>query len=225
MVVSKFFSEADRGAIAAAVAEAERRTTGEIVPVLAARSDRYERAEDAIGFGLSILAVSAAWLGFQAVRPSSEAWATEPDVALGLTTLVVILIAAWIGGILLARAVPLLTRLAAGGATLRRRVQEAAADSFEQFHVRGTKGSTGIVLYISLFERIVCVEADRAISEKVDPAEWKSICDGLVRSMRDGRPREGLVEAIGKCGDLLARHFPASPSDVNELTNDLRILD
>ena len=225
MVASKLFTEADRAAIAAAVAEAERRTSGEIVPVLATRSDRYERAEDTIGFWLALLSVSAAWIGFQAVRPSREEWASGPDLAVGLTTLLVILIAAWMAGILLARAVPFLTRLAAGGETLRRRVQEAAGDAFDRFHVRGTKSSTGIVLYISLFERLVCVEGDKAISEKVGPEEWKAICEPLVRAMRDGRPREGLIEAIGRCGELLARHFPASPSDVNELTNELRVLD
>jgi putative membrane protein len=225
MVASELLSEADRATVAAAVAEAERATTGEIVPVVATRSDRYERAEDTFGFWLALLAVSVAWLAFQEVRPSPEPWSTRPEVALGLAAFLGILVAAWIGGILLARAVPFLARLAAGGETMRRRVRAAAEDAFGRFHVRGTRASTGIVLYVSLFERLVCVEADRAIAEKVDPSEWKEVCDGLVRSMREGRPREGLVEAVHQCGELLARHFPAAPADANELTNDLRLLD
>jgi len=38
-------------------------------------------------------------------------------------------------------------------------------------------------------------------------------------------PRDGFVEAIRRTGDLLAKPFPVQPGDVNELSNELRILD
>lgn len=224
MVASKRFSDEDRAAIAAAVAEAERRTAAEIVPVIATASDDYEGAEGVIGMWLAILAVAAAWLGLQEVRPASGDWVSGHEVALGLVPLLVILVGAWIVGAILAARIPFLKRLGAGGA-MRGRVEEAAERAFDRLHVRKTKAATGVVLYVSLLEHMVCVEADQAVAEKIQPAEWKSICNGMIASIRAAKHREAFVDAIRRCGDLLAQHFPVQPGDVNELTNELRIID
>jgi len=225
MVASQLFPEADRAAISAAVAEAEKRTSGEIVPVVASESDRYDRAEDLFGLLLAAVAVSAAWFGLQGVRPSGEDWTSRWIPALGLLEVLLVFGGAWIVGVAVADRVPAIRRWMAGRWLMRPRVEAAAEEAFGRFHVRRTRASTGIVLYVSLFERMVVVKGDRAIAEKVAPEEWKNVCDGLVRAMREGRAREGFVEAIRKCGDLLAKHFPVQSADVDELTNELRVLD
>jgi len=227
MVASQVFSGEDRAAVSAAVAEAEKRTAGEIVPVVATASDRYERAEDTFGLWMAVVAVTAAWIFLQGLRPVAGEWASETrwEISLGLLPLLALFVGMWIAGVILASRVPLLKRFAVTRSAQRRAVEEAAERAFEGCHARRTKGATGIVLYISLFERMVTVQADRAVAEKVDPSEWKAVCDGLVRAMREGKRREGLVEAVRKCGDLLAKHLPVQPGDVNELPNELRLLD
>lgn len=225
MVASKLFSEADRAAISNAVAEAEKKTTGEIVPVLATASDRYDRAEDLFGLALAVVAVTAAWVFLQDVRPAAGDWRSGPEPSLGLAEILAIFAGAWVVGVVVADKVPFLRRLFAGRWMMKPRVEAAAAEAFERFHARRTKAATGIVIYVSLFERRVAIRADRAISEKVTPVQWSEICAGLTRAMREGRARDGFVEAIGKCGELLARHFPVQPGDANELTNELRVID
>lgn len=225
MVASQFFTAQDREEISKAVAAAEKGTAGEIVPVVANASDRYERAEDTFGIWLAILAVTVAWVVDQGVRQVEEDWTTRWELALKLAPILVLFVAGWIVGVRLAARFPLLKRLAASRRLMRIRVEERAEDSFRMFHVRRTKAATGIVIYVSLFERMVCVRADRAIAEKVDPSEWRAVCEGMMRAMREGRHREGFVEAIRKSGELLAKHFPIMPGDVNELPNQLRIID
>jgi len=225
MVASQLFGNADRAAVHEAVVEAEKRTAGEIVPVVATASDAYERAEDTFGLWTALLLLAVAWLLFQGVGPSEEDWSVGWSLRLGLLPVLAIVTGGWILGILLARGVPAFKRAAATRGALEARVIEAAEDAFRAFHVRGTKAATGIVIYVSLFERIVCVRGDEAISAKVDPSAWREICDGLARAIREGRARDGLVEAIRRSGDLLQKHFPAQAGDVNELTNDLRIID
>jgi len=132
---------------------------------------------------------------------------------------------AWLGGIGLARFVPWFKRLAIPRNVMTARVLIAAHQAFDSLHAHKTAGGTGVVIYLSLFERRVCVWADRAVSAKIPETEWKDITESLVRSIRDGRTRDGLIEAIRKCGDVLAKHFPIQPSDVNELSNELRLLD
>ena len=225
MVASELFSDADRALVREAVTEAEKRTAGEIVPVVATASDDYERAEDTFGLWLALALVSTAWLLRQGVGPSSEAWSNRLDVTLGLIPVLALIVGGWIAGIQLARRIPVLKRAAASRAAMRARVLDAAERAFDRFHVRGTSGATGIVLYVSLFERIVCVRGDRGISEKIGEAEWREICDALTQALRAGKAREGFVEAVRRAGDLLARHVPPRAGDVDELKNDLRLLD
>jgi putative membrane protein len=224
MVASQLFNDEDKKAIAAAVAEAERKTAGEIVPVIATSSDRYERAEDLVGLFVALVAVASTWTQFERVLRSTD-WEGESDLTLHLPFVLAVFLVGWAFGVLLAKGVPWFKRLAVSRKSMTARVLIAAHHAFDSLHVRGTKGATGVVIFVSLFERRVCVWADRAISAKIPESEWKDVCEILMRALRDGKPREGFVQAIQKCGDHLAKQFPIQPGDVNELSNDLRILD
>jgi putative membrane protein len=224
MVASKLMSEEDRKAISAAVAEAEKKTAGEIVPVIATTSDRYERAEDLVALVTALAAVASTWTQFQRLKPSAD-WNGDPELAIHLPYVLAIFVGGWALGLLLARLLPGLKRLAVSRKSRTARVLIAAHHAFDTLHVRGTKGATGVVIYVSLFERRVCVWADRSVSEKIPDAEWKEACEVLTRSLGEGKAKDGFVEAIRRIGEVLAKHFPVQPDDKNELPNELRILD
>jgi putative membrane protein len=218
------FSPEDRQAISAAVAEAEKKTSAEIVPVVATTSDRYERAEDLIGLATSLVAVAATWIQFQRLGPSSD-WEGRDELTLELPYLLAIMVGAWMVGVLLAKALPWLKRLAVSRRSMTARTLIAAHHAFDSLHAHRTVDGTGVVIYASLFERRVCIWADRKVSEKIPEAQWKGITEGLVQALRGGKSRDGFVEAIRKMGDLLATALPIQAGDVNELSNELRILD
>jgi len=222
MVASKLFSADDRKAISAAVAEAEKKTSAEIVPVVATSSDRYERAEDLIGLVTALVAVAATWTQFQRI---STDWEGDPELVLHLPFVLAIFGAGWALGLILAKSIPALKRLAIPRKVSLGRVLIAAHHAFESLHVQQTSGATGVVIFVSLFERRVCVWADRSISDKIPETAWKEACESLTKGLKDGKPREGFVDAIRKLGDVLAKDFPIQPKDVNELPNELRILD
>lgn len=222
---SEWFTDADRATVTGAVAEAEKKTSGEIVPVVATASENYERAEGLGGIAAALAAVAIAWRGFQDVTPVQGDWTSGWDIRLGLAWILAIFAAGYVLGSLGVRAVPALKRMLVGRGRMQAEVTRSAAAAFERCHARGTKSATGVVIYVSLFEHMVAVLGDRAISEKVTDADWQQVCDTVVRGMRAGRPAEGLAEGIAQCGDLLARHFPVAKGDVNELTNELRLID
>jgi len=224
MVASKLLSEEDRKAVSAAVAASEKKTAGEIVPVVATTSDRYERAEDLVGLVTALAAVAATWTQFQRLKPSPD-WNGDPELAIHLPYVLAIFVGGWALGLLLARLFPWLKRLAVSRKSMLARVLVAAHHSFDSLHVRGTTGATGVVIYVSLFERRVCVWADRSVSEKIPEPEWKEACEILTKSLGEGKAKEGFVEAIRRIGDVLAKHFPVQANDTNELSNELRILD
>ena len=65
--------EGDRVVVEQAIAAAELHTGAEFVVAVAARSGRYDRAEDLFGLVFGLLGVTAAWLLFQGVMPNPGA--------------------------------------------------------------------------------------------------------------------------------------------------------
>lgn len=222
MVASKLFSAEDRKAVSAAVAEAEKKTSAEIVPVVATASDRYERAEDLIGLAGALVAVASTWTLLQ---PSHSDWESSPELTLRLPIVLGTVLVGWILGVTVAKLCPWLKRMAVSRATMTARSLIAAHQAFDSLHAHKTAGGTGVVIYLSLFEHRVCVWSDRTISAKIPESEWKEITESLVKSLRDGKARDGMVDAIRRCGEVLAKQFPIQASDANELPNELRLLD
>lgn len=221
MVASKLFTVEDRKAVSTAVVEAEKETSAEIVPVVATTSDAYERAEDLVGLAMSMIMVVVVWTQIPLLFSD---WDSE-HFAIPLPFVLYAMAGGWITGVVFAKVAPWLKRLAVSRKKMTVRVLTAAHHAFDSLHAHKTAGGTGVVIYVSLFERRVCVWADRHVSAKIPEAEWKGITEALIKALREGKPKDGMVEAIRHCGDLLSKHFPVKPGDVNELSNELRLLD
>ena len=102
--------------------------------------------------------------------------------------------------------------------------KKKAESAFLEQEVFNTRHRTGIMIFISFFEREVIVMADRGISKVVDQKEWDKMVRGIVENIRKGKVTEGIEGAILRCGEiLLEKGFVQSADDVNELSDDLRI--
>ncbi|MDO8804413.1 MAG: TPM domain-containing protein [Elusimicrobiota bacterium] len=222
---SELFSEADRKAIALAMEKAELNTSGEIVPVVAAASGRYDRAEDVFGLCLALAALTAVWLFFQDIRIAAGVWASGSRLTLGLLPVLAIIIAGFALGAAAATHIPVLKLPFVPKKEIDQEVERAAAHAFRQFRLGRTTGGTGILIYVSLLEHRVRVEGGGAISDKLSQQDWEEVCAAAVAGLKAGRPAEGLVSAIEAAGRLLARHFPIRPDDRNELKNELCLID
>lgn len=185
-----------------AIAAAELRTTGEIVPVIVERSDPHPAAEwkAALSFLLLGSALLAPWLPWE--HPFA-------------------LLACQLGfgaaGYALAAALPDLKRLFVFETRATLTAEEQALQEFARHGLAGTDAATGVLIFVSLFERRVIVLADKAIAEKVSDDAWDKldahVLDGVVR----GELATGLCTAIEEAGTLLAEHFPWVEGDRNEL--------
>ena len=208
----RLFSAADEEAIRAAVAAAEERSAGEVVPWIAEASDPYPEAGwKAAALG-ALLGMAAAW----SLHLVTGAWGGAP------WWIVVGAIVGGGAGLLLGQ-LPPLKRLLVDEEVQAQRVRNAAEAAFLRAEVFATRERTGVLLFLSLLEHRVVILGDSGINARVRTEEWQQIVDGIVAGIRRGHAATALAAGIEGCGRLLAeRGVERHREDVNELPDRLR---
>lgn len=198
--------EAER--ISAAITQAERKTSGEIVAVVAESSDSYLYVPFLWAALLALLVpwplIHFTWMQVQYI------YLIQLVV---FAALVVLLWPKWVRTALVPRGL---------------RQSHAKRRATEQFLVQNlhtTSGRTGVLIFVSVAERHAEVLADQGIDAKVPPSTWQTIVDDLTREIGNGRAADGFVGAITAAGEHLAQHFPPGTVDPNELPDHLIILE
>ncbi len=214
-LAARLFTRKDLDHISAAVHEAEKKTSGEVVPYLVEHSDHYDEAElrAALVCGLLPLII------LTVLRWLTEVWIGISPVGVVLLTMLGMVVgwtAAWL--------VPPIKRFFAGKHLMDRRVAQRAAEAFISEEVFRTRHRTGILLFISVFERRVLVVGDSGINASVKKSDWDAVVKRVVDGIRTRRTTEGLLEAIAMCGSLLQKHgLTRTRDDTDELPDNLRI--
>ena len=217
-------SEADHDRISAAVRAAEDATDGEIVTVIAPRSDAYHDVglHYAVAGMLSLLALVAAYPGWFTDTAIRLVGGWQHD--LPTWTLLCLLLGAQILVFLFLRysltSMPLRLALTPDS-TKARRVRRQAVTIFRASAEGRTRASTAILLYLSLAEHRAEIVADSAISSAVAPERWGDAMAALIRAVREGRTADGMIEAIAMLGAILAEQRPKTGTNPNELPDRL----
>jgi putative membrane protein len=200
-------SAQDRQRISSAIHDAEARTSGEIVCVLA------QTSSDATAFPVLIAAVVALALPWLLVA------FTVMTVQRILSLQVIVFVA-----LLILLCLPRV-RVALMPDHTRRVIAHRVA--MEQFTIRAiarTKHRSGILIFVSLAERYARIIADDGIAAHVPQSEWQAAVDVLVTHMRNDRIADGFITAINVCGQELAKHFPRTEASRNELPDRIYLI-
>jgi putative membrane protein len=200
-------SDEDRHRISKAIRAAEAKTSGEIVCVLA------QTSSDAIALPILIATVAALALPWLLV--AFTAMTVYRILSLQVIVFLVLMV--------------LLCLPRVRVALMPRRARRAVAHRVarEQFITRGiarTKDRSGILIFVSLAERYARIIADEGISARVQQSEWQAAVDALIAHMRDGRIADGFIVAIDLCGAELAKHFPRTETDREELPDRIYLI-
>lgn len=224
MAANPILTDADRTRIGEAVARAEALSAGEIVTILAERSDDYgdvALAWSALVGLLALIALAAApelYLGIYEWLTGGWIHEWTPRAVFGVALLVVTLKFAGTWLILRWQAL----RVWLTPAPIRHaRVHARAITCFKVGAERRTHGRTGILIYLSLAEHRAEIVADEAISALVAPEVWGDAMADMLTHLRAGRGAEGLIAAVERVGAVLAEHFPRHGNDINELPDRL----
>lgn len=202
------FTKAEEDRISSAIADAERRTSGEIVAVVADSSETY-------------LYVPFLWAALAALLVP---WPLIHFTWMKVQYIYLIQLAVFL--VLIALLWPKSVRTSLVPRSVR--AAHAKRRATEQFLVQNlhtTKGRTGVLIFVSVAERHAEILADKEIDARVPAGTWQEMVDHLTGEISAGRAADGFVQAIKSAGDHLARHFPPGSHDPNELPDHLIVLD
>ena len=217
-------TEAEHEAVSAAVASAEQKSDGEIVTMVAQRSDAYHD----VGLHYAVLAmllVPAAlallpqgWI--DGCLGTLFGWNAAPSRAELMLLLFVLLALAFLAIRFLLAWMTLRMALTPAS-TKNRRVRRRAIELFRASAEHRTAGRTGILLYLSLLEHRAEIVADEAIHSRVAAEAWGEAMAALTEQVKAGRIGDGMAIAVEKIGAILAEHLPASHDNPNEIADRL----
>jgi putative membrane protein len=226
-------TEADRKRIEAMVKAAEARTAGEIYCVVAQESSDYRETPVVWGAVAALLAptlllaagihVTAPelgdhWTAAQMAASAEKAARGAVSGAILLQTLLFIFVT-------LVVAIPPIRRLLTPRGMKRERVRRRAQEQFMAKNLAATRERTGVLIYISVAERMAELIADEGISARVAPVAWEGAMARLIAGFKLGRPLEGFEQAIDICAEILSEHVPPRPGDnPNELPNTVAVI-
>lgn len=89
------------------------------------------------------------------------------------------------------------------------RTRERALGWFGRLGIWDTAHNNGVLIYLLLAERAIEIVADRALTERVTPAEWQAMVSRLSVRLRAGEVEDGLTQALEEVSAVLVAHFPA----------------
>jgi putative membrane protein len=197
-------SQSDKTRIADAIRAAETRTAGEIFCVIARHSSDYRLVPIVWATAIALLV------------PLPLVYLTRSPAAV---------VYLWQLAAFVVAALALSPQKVRFHIVPRRAKHERAhAEAMRQFFAQGldkTAHRTGVLIFASTAERYAEIVADAGINEKVTPQVWNEAIDALTAAIKAGRPADGFVAAIERCGAVLAVHFPPGALKRNELPDKL----
>lgn len=217
-------NEAQHKIVSDAVGEAEQTTSGEIVTVLADRSDSY--GDVALVWAA---AMSFTLMSLFAFKPQPfmsfwdmliggwmHEWTTgelaSMTIALGLVAFIVTwLIFLWD---------PLRFALIPGPVKSSR-VHDRAVRHFKVGAEKRTHGRTGVLIYLSMKEHRAEIVADEPIAAIVPAEVWGEAMADMLAEIRKGCTAEGIAAGVRDVGKVLSEQFPREEDDQNELPDRL----
>ena len=203
-------SPEDHRRVTRAIRAAEKSTSGEIVCVLAHKSDDYfYPAAFMLAIGTLFASLVAALLldwWWISIRP----WQFVAVQGLALAASLALL------SIFPALRIHFVPR--------RLRYLRAHRNAVSQFlasDIHLTAGRTGVLIFLSLAERYAEVVADAGINARVPQERWNEIVAALVAHAAEARLVQGFEDAVAAAGALLEKEFPGGREDSNELDDRL----
>lgn len=220
---SEIISAEQRSRIESAVSAAESKTCCEIVPVVATVSGRYDRAEDLAGLWCAVVGAVLVFLTFPGQTDAGR-WGGIPMWG-QVVLLAMITLLCFIVGAAIASRFHGLRRLFTPQQQMQEEVNLRARELFFDRRVHHTGGASGLLIFVSLYERMAVVLGDRSVVETLSQQFCDDLCEKLTTSLHRDCVAVAICDTIHHAATSLESALPRTAQDVNELSDTLVLLD
>lgn len=105
----------------------------------------------------------------------------------------------------------------------RAAVRGRAIREFSKLEIQNTRDRTGVLIMVSIEERMVQILAGTGINSIVPENTWPSMVKCITEGIKAGNPASGIVRAVADIGEMLSKHFPVRSDDFDELSNAVAV--
>jgi putative membrane protein len=201
-------SNKDKMLIKNLIAQAEKRTQSEIVPMITHHSDIYPAAHFRAAIIVSFLfSLGLYFSPLNIINPIYFLWIQIPGLYLGY----------FLGHFSFIKKI-LITH-----DEMNKEVEQKAYEAFFHHNLHLTKHHTGVLILISVMEKKIKIISDTGIAKKVEQKIWDEIIFQFAQKIKDGNFIGGLSDSIESVGNVLETYFPSVGEKPNELNNELII--
>lgn len=84
-----------------------------------------------------------------------------------------------------------------------------------------TRERNAVLILVAPAARAFAIFGDEGVHARCGANFWQEVAEAMVKHFRQGEFTSGVVEAVTRTGAVLARHFPHSLDDENELPDEV----
>jgi uncharacterized membrane protein len=99
--------------------------------------------------------------------------------------------------------------------------QQSAVRAFERLGMHKTKLRNAVLIYVAPKSQRFAIIGDEAVHAKCGQPFWDAVAAGMSERFRSGDMTGAIVHGIENAGKRLARHFPRSRDDIDELPDTI----
>jgi putative membrane protein len=210
--MKQILSETDRSQLDKKIAEAEARTSAQIVLATVKRSDSYaEIPWKAFAFGISVAGLTV--FLFDMLRLQ---WVTNAMILLSVAAILVTGIIL----VFLTLLFPGFARLFLSGHRKETETLQYAESLFLSHELFATEGRRGVLLLVSYFEKQVVILPDKGVRNRLRTDVMNNIISKMTQDLRRNNVRNAMETGLEELTAALC-YTAQAVSDKNELSNEI----
>jgi putative membrane protein len=210
--MKQILSETDRSLLDKKIAEAEAKTSTQIVLATVKRSDSYaEIPWKAFAFGISVAGLAVFLIDMFMMQ-----WVTNTMILVSIAAILVTGVVL----VFLTILFPGFARLFLSGHRKESETLQYAESLFLSHELFATEGRRGILLLVSHFEKQVIILPDKGVRNRLGVDVMNNIISKMTRDLRKNNVRNAMETGLEELSAALC--YPAQDmSDKNELSNEI----
>ena len=96
-----------------------------------------------------------------------------------------------------------------------------AEKTFNALKMHKTENRNGVLIFLRLRKKEIAVIGDIGIHQHVGTEFWEAVKEEIIQTIQGNTLTDGVINGVHIVGKQLAKHFPPSDENPNELSNEV----